>query len=328
MKILIREGSAAKNFDVLSPLIVQYPEMVMFCSDDMHPNDLVLGHINDMVKRSTAKGYDIMNVLKCCTVNPVRHYNLDTGLLEPGDDGDFIVVDNLHDFNILATYVRGEKVAENGTSLIKSVHEDPLNRFHAHEISEHEIHVIPANTRIRVLKALDGQLITKEMMLTARIVEDNIVSDPDADILKIVVINRYHDAPPAVGFATGFGIKRGAIASCVAHDSHNIIAVGADDPSIIRAVNLIIRSKGGISVVDDDREEILELTVAGIMSNEDGYKVASCYDRMDVNAKKLGSPLNAPFMTLSFMALLVIPELKLSDMGLFDGQHFKFTGIF
>lgn len=328
MKILIREGSAAKNFDALSPLLEEYPTMVMFCSDDKHPNDLVLGHIDQLVRRSFAKDYDIMKVLRCCTVNPVRHYNLDVGLLNQGDDADFIVTDNLHDFNILATYIRGEKVAEKGRSFIKSVREKPLNRFNAGKIDEKDIRVFPESSTIRVLKALDGQLITKELMVEGRVEKDNIVSNPAADILKIVVKNRYIDDPPVIGFVNGFGIKTGAIASSVAHDSHNVIAVGADDQSITRAVNLVINSKGGISLVDGSLEEILELPVGGIMSGDDGYKVAALYDMMDKNAKKSGSVLNAPFMTLSFMALLVIPELKLSDKGLFDSQHFKFTGLF
>jgi adenine deaminase len=328
MKILIREGSAAKNFEALSSLIEEFPDSVMFCSDDKHPNDLVLGHMNDLVRRAVAKGYDIMKVLKCCTVNPVRHYNLEPGLLQQGDDADFILVDNLHEFNVHATYIRGEKVAENGISLIKSVHEKPLNFFNATSISKADIRVSPEHARIKVLKAMDGQLITKELIVDARIENDNIVSNPDNDILKMIVKNRYLDAPPAAGFVTGFGLKTGAIASCVAHDSHNIIAVGADDESITRAVNLVISSKGGISLVDGKLEAMLELPVAGIMSNDDGYKVASIYDRMDGEVKKAGSLLNAPYMTLSFMALLVIPELKLSDKGLFDGQQFKFTGLF
>ena len=328
MKILIREGSAAKNFETLSPLIEQFPEMIMFCSDDKHPNDLVTGHIDQFVRRSVANGYDIMKVLRCCTVNPVSHYNLNVGLLRQGDDADLIVVDNLHDFTIQETYIRGEKVAEKGKTLIKSVREAPLNRFNTREIRMEDIRVIPEGPVIRVLKALDGQLITKELAGTARIDMDNVVSDPETDILKMVVKNRYHDALPAVAFVNGFGIKRGAIASSVAHDSHNIIAVGADDQSITRAVNLVVGSKGGISVVDDKTEALLELPVAGIMSNDVGYHVATFYDRIDRLAKKSGSLLNAPFMTLSFMALLVIPALKLSDKGLFDGQHFKFTGLF
>ena len=328
MKILIREGSAAKNFEALSPLIGQYPGSIMFCSDDKHPNDLVRGHINDLVKRSVAKGHDIMKILECCTVNPVRHYNLQVGLLQPGDDADFIITHNLDDFTVLATYVRGEKVAERGRSFIKSVHEDPLNRFAVHKITDDDIRVIPEGTRVRVIKAIDGQLITNELTSEARIRKNNVVSDPSSDVLKMVVINRYFNAPPAVAFVAGFGLKSGAIASCVAHDSHNIIAVGADDLSIIRAVNLVIGSKGGISLVDGNQEMVLELPIAGIMSDEDGYTVATRYENMDRKAKKMGSMLNDPYMTLSFMALLVIPELKLSNKGLFDGQHFTFTGLF
>jgi adenine deaminase len=300
----------------------------MFCSDDKHPNDLVRGHINDLVKRSVAKGHDIMKILECCTVNPVRHYNLQVGLLQPGDDADFIITHNLDDFTVLATYVRGEKVAERGRSFIKSVHEDPLNRFAVHKITDDDIRVIPEGTRVRVIKAIDGQLITNELTSEARIRKNNVVSDPSSDVLKMVVINRYFNAPPAVAFVAGFGLKSGAIASCVAHDSHNIIAVGADDLSIIRAVNLVIGSKGGISLVDGNQEMVLELPIAGIMSDEDGYTVATRYENMDRKAKKMGSMLNDPYMTLSFMALLVIPELKLSNKGLFDGQHFTFTGLF
>lgn len=328
MKILIREGSAAKNFETLAPLIGEYPDMVMFCSDDKHPDDLVLGHMNLLVRRAIAKGYDIFDILRCCTLNPARHYSLSTGLLQPGDDADFILTDDLHDFPVIATYIRGEKVAGDGKTLIGSVVEIALNRFSTREITDPDIRVIPEGSRIRVLKALDGQLITKGLVMNARIEKDNVVSDPGNDLLKIVVKNRYRNTPPAVGFVTGFGLKSGAIASSIAHDSHNIIAVGADDSSITAAINRIIRSKGGIAFADRNSEEILELKVAGIMSDEDGYKVASLYERLDRRAKEAGSSLHAPFMTLSFMALLVIPELKMSDMGLFDGQQFAFTNLF
>jgi adenine deaminase len=328
MKILIREGSAAKNFDTLSPLIDQYPGMVMFCSDDKHPNDLVTGHMNELVRRAVSKGYDIMNILRCCTLTPVRHYNLDAGLLQPGDDADFILADNMHDFNILDTFIKGEKVAEDGRSLIGSVNEESLNHFNTVGIKELDIRVIPQGSRIRVLQAIDGQLITRELWMDARVESGNVISNPAADLLKIVVKNRYRDVPPAVGFVSGFGLKSGAIASCVAHDSHNIIAVGADDQSVTRAINLIVGSKGGISLVDGSYEMALPLPVAGIMSDKDGYEVASRYNAIDAKAKMLGSSLHAPFMTLSFMALLVIPELKLSDRGLFDGQHFAFTELF
>jgi adenine deaminase len=329
MKILIREGSAAKNFEALSDLIAEYPEMVMLCSDDKHPNDLVSGHINELVKRAFGLGYDKINVLRCATFNPVKHYRLDTGLLQKGDPADFILVDDLDNFNVLATYVNGRKVAENGKSLISSVVVSPVNQFHAKLIKREDIVVRPVGNRIRVIKAIDGQLVTGELIVDARIENNEVKTDPEHDILKIVVMNRYFPASPAVGFVQGFGLKSGAIASCVAHDSHNIIAVGTDDKSIVAAINAIVNSQGGISVAFGDELFVLPLPIAGIMSDEDGYKVAGLYKNLDEQVKtKLKSSLKAPFMTLSFMALLVIPDLKLSDKGLFDGKKFSFTELF
>lgn len=329
MKILIREGSAAKNFEALSDLIAEYPEMVMLCSDDKHPNDLVSGHINELVKRAFGLGYDKINVLRCATFNPVKHYRLDAGLLQKGDPADFILVDDLDNFNVLATYVNGRKVAENGKSLISSVVVSPVNQFHAKLIKREDIVVRPVGNRIRVIKAIDGQLVTGELIVDARIENNEVKTDPEHDILKIVVMNRYFPASPAVGFVQGFGLKSGAIASCVAHDSHNIIAVGTDDKSIVAAINAIVNSQGGISVAFGDELFVLPLPIAGIMSDEDGYKVAGLYKNLDEQVKtKLKSSLKAPFMTLSFMALLVIPDLKLSDKGLFDGKKFSFTELF
>jgi adenine deaminase len=328
MKILIREGSAAKNFDALADLIRDFPGEVMLCSDDKHPDDLVSGHINELVKRAFGRGYDKMDVIRCCTLNPVQHYHLDTGLLRKGDPADFILVDDLDHFNILTTYIRGRKVAENGQTLIPSVPVNPVNRFNALPVTKEQITVRPAGEKIRVLKALDGQLITPGFSFPARITGDEVVQDTENDILKIVVKDRYENSAPAVAFVQGFGLKSGAIASCVAHDSHNIIAVGADDDSMIRAMNAIIGSGGGISVADGTETLLLQLPVAGIMTAEDGYEVAHHYKILDSRAKELKSTLKSPFMTLSFMALLVIPDLKLSDKGLFDGKKFAFTALF
>ncbi len=329
MKILIREGSAAKNFEALAGLIAKYPEMVMLCSDDKHPNDLVSGHINQLVKRAFSLGYDKMKVLRCATFNPVKHYSLDAGLLQPGDAADFILVDDLENFTILATYINGRKVAENGKTLIPSVAISPVNQFHAKRVKSEDIIVRPVGNKIRVMKAIDGQLVTGDQIVVSRIENNEVKSDTENDVLKIVVMNRYFPAPPAVGFVQGFGLKSGAIASCVAHDSHNIIAVGTDDESIVAAINAIVSSQGGISVASGDELLILPLPVAGIMSVEDGYKVAGLYHILDEKVrKKLKSTLKAPFMTLSFMALLVIPDLKLSDKGLFDGKKYSFTELF
>ncbi len=328
MSVLIREGSAAKNFEELSPLFIEFPEKIMLCSDDKHPNDLVKGHINHLVKRALAKGYDFMDVIRSCTYNPVKHYNLEVGLLQAGDPADFIIVDNLRDFGILETYVDGIKVAEAGKTLILPVKEMPFNRFEIEPVHEQDLCVVQEKGLLRVIKALDGQLITEMISVEPKISDGFVVNDPDRDILKIVVKNRYNEAPASVGFISNIGLHRGALASCVAHDSHNIIAVGADDHSIAEAINLIIGSKGGISLVDEEKSMFLPLPFAGIMSGEDGLQVAAQYDRMDKKAKEMGSKLGAPYMTLSFMALLVIPVLKISDKGVFDGNGYSLTHLF
>ena len=328
MKIQIREGSAAKNFEALIELMQDYPDKVLFCSDDKHPDDLAEGHINQLVIRAIKKGYNPMSVLKSAILNPIDHYNLEVGVLQTGDPADMIVVDNLNDFSVLATYVNGMLIARNGKTLIPSVTETVPNNFHAEPVSTVDISVSPHGNKLKVMEALDGQLITNIVHADPKIKDGNVVSDPENDILKIVVLNRYNKAKPAVAFIRNFGLKRGAIASSVAHDSHNIVAVGADDEQVVRAINLIIKEKGGVSLVDGREEIILPLPVAGLMSVEDGYKIAEEYHKIDKKAHELGSTLRAPFMTLSFMALLVIPDLKLSDKGLFDGRKFSFTNLF
>ncbi|HPF65052.1 adenine deaminase [Lentimicrobium sp.] len=333
MKVLIREGSAARNFDELIGLIEDYPEMIMFCSDDKHPDDLISGHINLLIKRALKSGYELMEVLRACTLNPVRHYGLDAGLLQPGDKADFIIIDHPEYFNVQATFVDGIKVAENGKSLIERVQEESPNAFNALKLTPGMLAIKAVSGRIKVQQALAGQLITEKKVVAASVDEGMVVSDPERDILKMIVMNRYSPAEPAMDFVSGFGLKRGAIASTVAHDSHNIIAVGADDASIARAVNMLVEAKGGIACVEGadtqaDDVMILPLPVAGIMSAEDGYTVAENYKLINRKVKNLGSSLDAPFMTLSFMALLVIPALKLSDKGLFDGNTFSFTSLF
>ncbi len=327
MYIQIREGSAARNFDDLILIMDKYPERVMFCSDDRHPNDLVETHINDHVKRAVMAGYDPMTVLRACTLHPVRHYGLDVGLLQENDPADFIVVDSLKKFNVLETWIEGVKVAENGKTLIRSVREKVINKFHAGTITPADIQVTAKGKTISVIRALDGQLVTEA--LNKRLQTDNgmVACNTDKDILKLVVCNRYEKAKPAVAFINHFGFKRGAIASSVAHDSHNLIAVGTNDEDICRAINILVEQKGGVSLVDGKYEELLPLPVAGLMSNKDGYAVAAAYDRLDKKAKALGSSLRAPYMTLSFMALLVIPDIKLSDKGLFDGRKFEFIPL-
>lgn len=328
MHILIREGSAARNFEALWPLIDEFPDKVMLCSDDKHPDDLAAGHINRLLKRAAELGIDRMNAIRACTLNPVVHYNLDAGLLSPGDPADLAVVDNLTEFNVLATYVNGVKVAEGGKSLIPHTEEVALNNFNIGPITQDEINVAPEGDLLKVMGALEGQLITETGYAQPLVRDGNVISDPARDILKIVVKNRYSESPAAVGFIRNFGFKAGAIASSVAHDSHNIVAVGADDRSITEAINLVIGCKGGVAVTGPEGYEVLPLPVAGIMSAGDGYEVARQYHELDQAVKKMGCTLSAPFMTLSFMALLVIPELKLSDKGLFDGTRFAFTSVF
>ncbi len=329
MKVLIREGSAAKNYETLSDLLSTHPDDIMLCSDDKHPDDLMEGHINLVIKRSLAKGYDLMNTLRACTLNPVKHYKLDCGLLQNGDAADFIIVDNLQEFNILSTYADGELIAQNGKTRIESIVEKAPNRFKASEITLEDVFVKAESENIQVIEALEGELITQKLKSKAKVINGNVVSDVDNDVLKMLVLNRYEaGAKPSIGFIKGIGLKTGAMASTVAHDSHNIIAVGANDEELIKAVNLVIKSKGGISCCGNSKEKSLALPVGGIMTNANGIDAANAYEKLDKMVKELGSPLKAPYMTLSFMALLVIPELKLSDKGLFDGGKFEFTNLF
>ena len=328
MKIIIREGSAAKNFEALISLLSEFPEQIMFCSDDKHPNDLVTGHINELARRAVAFGCSAMDVVCASSLNPVEHYALDVGLLQEGDPADFCVVEDLTKFEVLETYIEGVKVAERGRSLVARVVEEPVNHFRCSKISAPSIRVESKGAEINAIEVRDGQLITKSVLAEPKLEEGHLASDPSVDVLKMVVVNRYEDAPPAVGFARNFGLKRGAIASSVAHDSHNVIAIGVDDEEIVRAINALIRCQGGISLADHSGERVLELPVAGLMTHEDGYETAEAYEKLDRAAKSLGSTLESPYMTLSFCALLVIPELKLGDRGLFDGNAFEFCSLY
>jgi adenine deaminase len=336
MKIIIREGSAAKNFEALIGLLHDHSDRMMFCSDDKHPDSLVLGHINQLCARAVAKGIDLFKILKAACINPVLHYKLDVGLLKTGEAADFIIVKDLKHFEVLKTFIDGELVAENGKSNIVTRTSKVINNFSSNRKEPDDFAISATDTTppvtthhlplvIPVMEALDGQLITNKLEEKGKIENGRWVSDTERDILKIVVVNRYKEAPIAKAFIKNFGLKQGALASSVAHDSHNIVAVGVDDDSICKAVNMIIEHQGGVSCVKDNLELIVPLPVAGLMSNEDGYHVAQQYSLIDKAAKEAGSTLASPFMTLSFMALLVIPHLKLSDLGLFDGDKFEFV---
>ena len=344
MKIQIREGSAANNFDALIDIIRDYPEKVMLCTDDAHPHELIKGHINMLVKKAIDMGYDIIDVIKAATINPVRHYNLEVGMLQKNEPADFIVIDNFKDFNILKTYIDGILVAENGKSLLESVPVDTINNFVAEKVTADDFTVVDEDRDINIIGVVKGELLTEKLVGRAKsvkstsrrvaespssLVETNLlVSDVENDILKIAVINRYEKKKPAVAFIKGFGLKKGALASSVAHDSHNVIVIGCDDESMAMAANMIIENKGGFAVYADDVKMCLPLPVAGIMTNEDAFKVAADYQRLKDLSKTLGSTLSDPFMTMEFMALLVIPKLKLSDKGLFDCEKFELISMY
>jgi adenine deaminase len=329
VKVLIREGSAAKNFNDLISLANEYSAQMMFCSDDKHPDDLVEGHINLLVKRAVESGVNVFKALRMASLNPVRHYDLNIGLLREGEPADFIEVNNLQEFQVISTYIDGNLVASKGITLIQDIKAEQVNNFSAKAIKIEDLNLeIPNDSRyINTIKVNDGQLITDSFLFDLAQRDADFLTTND--ILKLVVYNRYKEDQPKLAFINGFGIKNGAIASSVAHDSHNIIAVGTSDEDIEQAINLIVREKGGISVVADEKMGVLPLPIAGLMSDKDGYEVAKDYTQIDEFAKsQLNCTLKSPFMSLSFMALLVIPSLKLSDKGLFDGNTFEFTDIF
>ena len=327
MKVIIREGSAAKNFEALIDLLPEHFENMMFCSDDKHPDDLIISHINSLCARAVAKGIDIFKVLQAACVNPVNHYKMDVGLLKVNDAADFIVVEDLVDFKVKQTYINGELVAEEGESFIKHTPFETPNNFNITSKEISDFKVSGSGSKIRVIEALEGQLITNEIHHQSLIVEGKIVSDTENDILKMAVVNRYQDTKPAIAFIKNFGLKKGAIASSVAHDCHNIVVVGTSDEEICNAVNMIIKNTGGVCAVNGSESKMLPLPVAGIMSDKNGWETGKLYQEVDAMAKELGSNLKAPFMTLSFMALLVIPDLKLSDKGLFSGNSFSFVDL-
>lgn len=331
-KILIREGSAARNFEALWPLINEFPDQVMFCSDDKHPDDLIKGHINQLVARAVAKGCDLFDVLRAACIHPVQHYRLQVGQVQPGDPADFILLEDLKDFRVRETWLGGQCIARNGQSLITRQSCAIENQFRATKRAPRDfIMCAPAEgSRVRIIEALNGEIVTGSLEEELTPKNGQWPADPDRDILKITVINRYTEqAKPALGFVRGFGLKSGAIASSVAHDAHNIVAVGTDDDALCMAVNAVIDAQGGISAVDTDGEtQLLPLPIAGLMSPEDGYILARRYSEIDRWVKEqLGCRLQAPFMVLSFLALPVIPELKITDLGLFDVSQFAFTEI-
>lgn len=328
MKLLIREGSAAKDFEALHSLINRFSEHCMFCSDDKHPDELVHGHINQLVVRGLERGLDLFQLLRVACVNPALHYRLDVGLLRPGDSADFIEAENLRTLNIRRVFINGAVVAENGKSLLPRFEPVVINNFDTPRRSAAEFRISAQPGKLQIMEAIDGQLVTNRLSISPRVEHGEVVSDAGRDLLKMVLCDRYGGGKPAVAFVKNFGLKRGAIASSVSHDSHNIIAVGVTDDELAAAVNAVIDARGGISVAAGGQTDTLPLPIAGLMSAGEGHQVAADYSSLDHLAKDLGSPLSAPFMTLSFMALTVIPELKLGPEGLFDVGKFSYVPLF
>jgi adenine deaminase len=331
-KISIREGSAARNFDALYTLLGEFPGQVMLCSDDKHPDELLIGHINLLVKRAVAGGINVYDALRAACITPIEHYTLPVGQLRVGDPADFIEIESLKDFKVLRTWIDGGLVAEHGATKIARVEPKVVNNFMPSKIAAEHIEVsVPADStlKLQVIEALDGQLITNRLEYPAQVVNEAVHAQLELDILKLVVVNRYFEAPAAIAFIKNFGLKRGAMASSVAHDSHNVIAVGATDADIAAAINLVMGAGGGLSAacVAEGVAEVQPLPVAGLMATGTCEEVGRTYGTLDTRVKTWGSPLRAPYMTLSFMALLVIPALKLSDEGLFDGAKFEFIDL-
>jgi len=329
MKILIREGSAARNLDAIWPILKEFPHLAMFSTDDAHPDDLLTGHLDRVVARCVAHGVDVFDVLRAACVHPVEHYALDVGLLREGDRADFILVDDLVDFRVRRTWIGGELIAEDGACTVHGAAVTTPNVFREarFEPKEFEIEADVPEARVRVIEAEDGELVTGESIATLATQDGVLQADPENDVLLVAVCNRYTPAPPAVAFIRGFGLRRGAIASSVAHDSHQVIAVGTSPATVATAVNAVFERRGGLVAIDGDRSAGLSLPIAGLMSDRPAEEVAAGYEAVSAVARNLGSNLQAPFMTLSFMALLVIPSLKIGDRGLFDGSAFAFTSV-
>ncbi len=329
MMIQIREGSAAKDFDALYPLLETHPEKIMLCTDDLHPDDLVeKGHINYLIKKGLEKGLDLFSLLRAASYNPIQHYGLDLGLLQVGDTADFIVVDNLESFSVEQAYRKGECIYKDTEVLFEVNNEIILNNFSRKAIQLSDIRVEPQKGKIRTMLVKDGELITDSILCEPKIQDSNVVSDVENDLLKMVVMSRYDNGKPVIGFAKGFGYNKGAIAESIAHDSHNIIAVGTSDEDLLEAINTLIEMKGGIVAANEGRTECVNLEVAGLMSNKSGEDLIQDYKILSDFASDFGSKFQSPFMTLAFMSLLVIPKLKLSDKGLFNVNEFKVVNLF
>jgi len=327
MKILIREGSAARNLQALKHLFKTNPDMLMLCSDDLHPEMLRKGHINKLIAGLISEGFNVFDIIRSATINPVKHYNLEADLLQQGQNADFILVDSLSGMNVIETWIGGKRVFANEHVLFSYKPGKVVNNFNCEPINEKDLKIANQNRKIRIIKAFDGELTTREI-IGKPVNKKFIESDINKDILKIVVKDRYNDSQLVIGLINGYGLKKGAFASSIAHDSHNIICVGTNDKDIVRAVNEIVRQKGGLAVSSEGKVNSLQLNIGGIMTNRLCDDIAREYEILSDLVRSLGCKMTSPFMTLSFMALLVIPELKIGDRGLFDVNKSELVSLF
>ncbi len=328
MKIMLRESSASKDFDNLITLINSHPDYIMFCTDDCHPDELQNGYLEKLFRKALLKRYPIKNIIKGSNINAVNHYQLSVGSLKIGDYADFIVIDDLLNFSILKTYINGDLVFDGINVLFTVQNISPINKFFINKVSKNDLTIYAKkNSVINAIEIIPDSLITKHFKFSVCNNQFFLESDITSDLLKIVVVNRYLKAKPNVGFIRGFGLKYGAIGGSVSHDSHNIIVVGVDDASIISAIETIQTGRGGLVAISDHDIDFLPLPIGGLMSDKSCSEVASQYRHINESAKKLGTQLNSPFMTLAFMSLLVIPELKISDRGLFNINTYSFIDL-
>lgn len=332
MKIIIREGSAAQNFQNLHPLIQMYPDRLMFCVDDAHPDDILHnGEIDRLVKESIRLGYDLFDVLKIASINAIEHYHLPVGMLRKGDDADFVIVENLESFRILSTYIGGiEKynltVFPNFSNQSR-LNCEGLNCFQHDIISITDLQKRVAMECIPVIQIRENEIVTAKYEYNPPSVPvNNLESDLSLDILKIVYLNRYTNGKPQIAFIRGFGLKEGAFATTIAHDSHNLLAIGTTDADLAEVINRVVGLKGGLAVKNENGIHVLPLPIAGIMTDQSAEHVAERYHFLNEELKRSGCVLKSPFMTLAFMSLLVIPELKIGEKGLFDFNKFAFVG--
>ena len=352
MKIMVRDGSSAKDMEAIFDINerrnyvrsqsrlgfiaehlleskLESPIFDFIVSDDKHPQDLIEGHLDVSIKKAAGMGVDILKTIGLVTVNPAKHYNLPGGVIRPGAKADFVIIDNLEDFNVLKTYIDGICVYDGKNVLFDAPVVEVKNTINASRktAEDFEIYFDGDECEVNVIECIDGDLLTKKATATLKCHDGKVQSDTDQDVLKISVVERYGNDNVANAFIKGFGLKKGAMASSIAHDSHNIIAVGCDCEAMARAVNEVIKNRGGLAVVSDDFEESLPLPIAGLMSNSDAYAVAAKLEVLHDFVSGLGCELTSPFMTMAFMALLVVPSIKISDLGLFDGDEFEFMDV-